>query len=411
MFEAEPISPHEVGLNAERLAAIPDYFQKGYIDTGRLPCVATLISRGGQIALEDYSGNTEIGGGAPINQDTIFRIYSMTKPITSLAIMMLYEDGKLRLDHEVSRFIPEYADVEVLDSGTPSDYTTRKPDRAMTLLDLCTHTSGLTYGFLMQDTVDTLYRKEKVGAPTQTLQELAVACAKLPLAFSPGDRWLYSHATDVLGAIVERVSGQPLDQFFRERIFDPLGMNDTDFWVPGDKIHRLMHCYSKHPLTGEVTVDDEGGAASKKYNTRPVQLNGGGGLVSTVRDYHKFCLMLMRGGTLDGARIISPKTWEFMRMNHLPDGKTIKEMGDKTFSEARMEGNGFGIGGSVTKSVSGTMQPGSVGTYSWGGLASTFFWIDPVEEIIAIQATQLVPSGAYPIRPQLQQLVYAAVDW
>ena len=411
MFEHDPTDPNEVGLNPDRLAAIPKYFQEGYIDTGKLPCVATLVSRGGEVALEDYSGATEIGGSEHIGPHTIFRIYSMTKPVTSLAAMMLFEEGKLRLEHEVARYIPEFADVEVLEGGDLNTYTTRKPDRAMTVLDLFTHTSGITYGFLMQDLADAIYRKNGVGAPTQSLQELAVACAQAPLAFSPGDRWLYSHAIDVLGAIVERVSGQDLDVFFRERIFEPLGMNDTDFWVPEDKLDRLTTCYQKDPMTGEVSVSDPGKAESKAYKARPIQLNAGGGLVSTLRDYHRFALMLMRGGTLDGARIISPKTWEFMRQNHLPGGRTIKDMGDKTFSEARMEGNGFGLGGSVMVDPVQSMQPGSVGNFAWGGLASTYFWIDPVEEIIGLQATQMIPSSTYPIRPQLQQLVYAAVDW
>lgn len=411
MFEHDLTDPHDVGLNAERLEAIPRYFQKNYLDTGKLPCMATLVSRGGEVALEDYSGTTHLGEGAPIGPDTIFRIYSMTKPITSLAAMMLFEEGKLRLDHEVARYIPEFADVQVFDGGNREDYTTRAPDRAMTLLDLFTHTSGITYGFLMQDEPDAIYRKHKISTTSETLLEMSQRIASLPLSFSPGTRWGYGHSIDVLGAIVEIVAGQPLDEFFRERIFTPLGMEDTDFWVPEDKIDRLMACYNKHPLTGEITESDAAGKASKLYSRRPKLLNAGGGLVSTVRDYHRFCLMLMRGGTLDGARIISPKTWEFMRQNHLPDGKTIKEMGDKTFSEARMEGNGFGLGGSVLVDTVASMQPSSEGNFSWGGLASTFFWIDPEEEMIAIQATQMIPSGAYPIRPQLQQLVYAAVDW
>lgn len=411
MFEHDPTEPSEVGLNAEALQAIPAYFQENYIDTGKLPCVATLISRGGEIALEDYSGHTTMGGSEAINQDTIFRIYSMTKPITSLAAMMLFERGDLRLDHNVSRYIPEFANTQVFDGGTHNDYKTRAPEREITVLDLFTHTSGITYGFLMQGEVDALYRKEKIGHPHETLLEQAKRIAALPLVFSPGTSWRYGHSIDVLGAIVEVVSGQPLDEFFRENIFGPLAMNDTDFWVPADKIDRLMTCYQKDPITGEVTVSDEGGAASKAYSQRPTLLNGGGGLVSTLRDYHRFALCLMRGGTLDGTRLISPKTFEFMRQNHLPGGQTMKDMGDETFSEARMDGNGFGLGGSVLVDPVANMQPGSEGSYSWGGLASTFFWIDPEEELIALQATQMIPSSTYPIRPQLQQLTYAAIDW
>ncbi|MBD3769600.1 MAG: beta-lactamase family protein [Rhodobacterales bacterium] len=411
MFEHDPTDPHEVGLNADRLAAVPAFFKEHYLDTGKLPCMATLISRNGEVALEDYTGTTELGGGTPIGPETIFRIYSMTKPITSLAAMMLFEEGKLRLDHDVARYIPEFADVEVFESGSREDYKTRKPDRPMKVLDLFTHTSGLTYGFMMQSEVDALYRKEKIGRPDETLQQMAKRLAKLPLECSPGTEWWYSHSTDVLGAIVEIVSGMELDEFFRKRITGPLGMVDTDFWVPEDKIGRLMACYEKNAITGEVKLSDGAGAASKAYAKRPTLLNGGGGLVSTVRDYHRFCLMLLRGGTLEGERIISPKTWEFMRQNHLPGGQTIRDMGRSLFSEVITGGTGFGLGGSVVTDVVDTQQPGSEGTFSWGGLASTFFWIDPEEEIIGIQMTQLMPSSTYPMRPQFQQLAYAAIDW
>lgn len=411
MFEHDLTDPSEVGLNAERLDAIPDFFQKNYIDSGKIPCMATLVSRGGEIAHESYIGATEMGGSKPISSETIFRIYSMTKPVTTLAIMMLFEEGRLRLEHPVSRYIPEYKDVKVWAGGTAAAPKLKDPDREMTILDLITHTAGLTYGFLMQDETDEIYRREKVGNHKQTLQEMARQMAGLPLAFSPGTEWRYSHSIDVLGAIVEIITGQELDVFFRERIFGPLQMNDTDFWVPEDKIGRLMACYQKDAKTGETTLADPGGAASKLYAKRPVQLNGGGGLASTVRDYHRFALMLLRGGTLDGARIISPKTWEFMRQNHLPGGQTMRGMGRSAFTEVMAEGVGFGLGGSVVTDIVQTRQPGSDGTFSWGGLASTFFWIDPEEELIAVQATQLMPSSTYPMRIQLQQLVYAAIDW
>lgn len=412
MFEHDPTMPGELGLNPVRLEAVPDYFEERYLNTGKLPCMALLISRGGEIAHESYRGTERLNGeGDAINSDSIFRMYSMTKPITSVAAMMLFEEGKLRLEHEVSRYLPEYADVEVWDGGDLKDYKTRKPDRPMTLLDLFTHTSGITYGFLFQHEVDALYRRQLKGAEEGSLRQFAERLAQLPLVFSPGDKWNYGHSTDVLGAIVEVVSGQTLDVFFRERILGPLGMDDTGFYVPQDKIHRLIPCYNKNPLNGEITISDEGGAASKLYSKLPSMLNAGGGLAGSVRDYHRFALMLLRGGTLDGARILSPKTVEYMRQNHLPGGKTMKDMGDKLFSESRMEGNGFGLGGSVMVDPVAAMNPTSEGVFSWGGLASTFFWLDPVEEIIAIMATQMIPSGAYPIRPQYQQLVYAAIDW
>ena len=405
------VTASDVGLNEDRLAAIPTYFAKRYLDSGKLPCMATMVSRNGQIVHEAYRGKTEMDGGEPINAETIFRIYSMTKPITSVAAMMLFEEGLLSLDHTVSRYIPEFADTQVWVKGTVDDYETREPTRPMQVRHLFTHTSGLTYGFLMQHELDALYRREKIARPDETLEEMCARLAKLPLLFSPGTRWNYGHSTDVLGRIVEVASGQSLDTFFRERIFEPLGMPDTDFYVPSEKLNRFTACYQKNAETGQVTQSDGAGSESRAYRTQPPLLNAGGGLVSTLRDYHRFCQMLLHGGTLDGARLLSPKTVEFMRQNHLPENKTIKDMGDKTFSEARMDGNGFGLGGSVIVDTVETMQPGSPGTFSWGGLANTFFWIDYEEELIAIQATQMIPSGCYPIRPQFQQLVYAAIDW
>lgn len=401
----ERVDPASVGLNAERLARIPAYFE-GYIAKQRLPCVAALVARGGQVAHLSFQGATEMGGSRAIDQDTIYRIYSMTKPVTSVAAMMLFEEGVLRLDHEVHRYIPEFQDVMVLGE----DGQLRKPDRAMLVRDLFLHTSGLSYSFLVQGKVDAIYRERKLDYAgwKGDLKSFCEALAQAPLAFSPGDRWNYSNSTDVLGRVVEVASGMSLDRFFETRIFAPLKMHDTGFHVPEDKIDRLMACYRRNPLDGVISLADGAGRAST-YARTPNVLSGGGGLAGTIGDYLRFCLMLANGGELDGARILSPKTLEFMTLNHLPGGKTLKEMGDKTFSETRMDGSGFGLGWAVTTDVIATTQPGSVGTYSWGGMASTFFWIDPVEDLIAIQMTQLAPSGAYPIRPQLQQLVYAAI--
>lgn len=411
MYDAPTVDAAEMGMDAERLAAIPDYFQSRYIDTGRLPCVASLVSRGGEVVHESYRGTTHLNGeGKPIGPDTIFRIYSMTKPITSLAAMMLIEQGDLRLDHKVSRYIPEFADTQVWDGGTLKDFKTKPPEREIEIRDLFLHTSGLTYGFLFQHEVDALYRGDKILESSETLEQLCARLATFPILFSPGTRWNYSHSTDVLARVVEIVSGHELDAFFKTEIFSPLGMEDTDFFVPTEKLSRLTACYQKNPLDGSITLNDEAGDGTKQYGKRPGLLNGGGGLVSTMGDYLRFCQCLQNGGRLGDARLISPKTWEFMAQNHLPGGSSIKDMGDQTFSEARMEGNGFGLGGSVITNVAETMQPGSVGSFSWGGLASTFFWIDPMEDLIAIQMTQMIPSNAYPIRPQFQSLVYAALD-
>ena len=227
--------------------------------------------------------------------------------------------------------------------------------------------------------------------------------------FSPGEKFNYSHSTDVLGRIVEVASGMALDEFMKSRIFKPLGMVDTDFYVPTEKLDRLMSCYQRDPLTGEISKQDDGGSSSKGYARKSAFLSGGGGLVSTMNDYYRFCRMLLNFGEFDGARILASKTMEFMTQNHLPENRTMREMGDALFSESRMDGSGFGLGWSVLMNPVDVMQPGSVGQFSWGGMASTFFWIDPEEDLIGILMTQLMPSSAYPIRPQFQQLVYAAV--
>ena len=402
----KPVEAEMLGLSTERLNRIPEFFQS-YIDEKRLPCIGTLVSCAGEVVHSEFRGVKDWDTNEAITEDTIFRIYSMTKPITSVAAMILFEEGKLRLEHPVSRYIPEFADVKVWDGGTPDAPKLRDPDRPMTLLDLFTHTSGITYGFLFQHDVDAIYRKE-LARPDLTLETFCAELAKLPLAFSPGDKWNYGHSIDVLGRIIEVVSGQPLDTFLQERIFGPLGMVDTGFFVPEDKLPRLMACYQRNPVNGEISKEDEGGAASRAAK-KPVMLNAGGGLMSTMSDYHRFCMMVLNEGELEGSRILAAKTLEFMMQNHLPGGKTMMEMGDKTFAEGRMEGNGFGLGWAVMVDPIAAMQPGTAGTVSWGGLASTFFWIDPAEDLIAIQLTQMIPSSAYPIRPQFQQLVYAAV--
>ena len=398
----------ELGISAERLSRIPDYFQT-YLDRKKLPCMGTLVSVGGQVVHEGWRGVKDWETGEPITKDTIFRIYSMTKPVTSVAAMMLFEEGKLRLDHEVYRYIPAFKDVKVWDGGTAEAPELKSPERHMLVRDLFTHTSGLTYGFMMAHPVDKMYRASRIGAGFESLKEFCDNLAALPLVFSPGEKFNYGHSTDVLGRIVEVASGMDLDAFFKTRIFEPLGMHDTGFYVPEEKLDRLMSCYQRDPLTGEISKQDGSGAASKQYAAKPIYLSGGGGLVSTMDDYHQFCRMLLNYGELNGHRILASKTMEFMTQNHLPANKTMAEMGDELFSEARMEGSGFGLGWSVLMNPVETMQPGSVGQYSWGGMASTFFWIDPEEDLIGIMMTQLMPSGAYPIRPQFQQLVYAAI--
>ncbi len=399
-----------LGFDADRLGKIPGFLQS-YIDSGKLAGTSVLISRHGEVAQFEVNGNKDRENALPLEKDSIFRIYSMTKPITSLALMMLYEEGKLQLIHPVSHYIPAFADLQVWDEGTWDNYTTKAPEREMRVYDLLTHTSGLTYDFMMAHPVDKLYRKNKLGGAGRTklnLEEIVDGLAKMPLQFSPGTKWNYSMATDVCGRLVEIISGQTLDVFLKERIFDPLGMVDTGFYVPEDKWDRFAPCYRKDPVTGVTGRVDEADATGQ-FTSKPAFLSGGGGLVSTQSDYLAFCQMLLNGGEANGKRFVSPKTIDLMTMNHLPDNKTMREMDNSAFSETGMDGVGFGLGFSVLLDQGASHSTGTPGIYSWGGLASTYFWIDPVEDLTVIFMTQLMPSSSYPIRPQLQQLVYAAM--
>lgn len=402
-------APEDVGFCAERLDRIPQYF-KSYIDRKKLPGTSLLISRRGKVALRSIQGVMDWDSGEPIKEDTIFRIYSMSKPITSVGLMMLYEEGAFRLEHEVSRYIPGFGDVKVFDGGTADDYKTRALDHPINIRDLMTHTSGLTYGFIADGPVEKLYRRAGLGGARDsemTLAEFIDELVKQPLVFSPGTSWRYSVATDVCGRLIEILSGQSLDVFFEERIFKPLGMSDTGFTVPKEKIDRFASCYERDPMTKKISLQDS--PATSPYLSGQAFLSGGGGLVSTMDDYARFCQMLLNGGELDGTRLLSPITLDFMTENHLPDNQTMQDMGDDSFSETRADGSGFGLGFSVVLDTVAAAAPGSIGAFSWGGMASTFFWIDPQEDLFAIIMTQMIPSTSYPIRPQLQQLTYAAI--
>ena len=403
-------APEELGLDPARLANIPNYFNS-YIDRGKLAGVSTLVSRHGEIAHFETSGLRDKERGLPMEKDTIFRIYSMTKPITTLALMMLYEEGHFQLSHPVSRYIPAFGKLRVWAGGTAEKYETKPCEREMTIRDLLTHTSGLTYGFMYEHPVDALYRKtgiDSANTSALTLAETVEALTELPLLFSPGAHWNYSVSTDVCGHLVEILSGRPLDEFLASRIFAPLGMNDTGFFVPKDKLGCFATNYFKDPKTRKSGIMDVGDETST-YAQPPRFLSGGGGLTSTMIDYWRFCQMLLNGGMLDEIRICSPKTIEFMTVNHLPGGQTMKQMALSGFSELAAEGAGFGLGVQVVLDPAEVQAIGSPGNFSWGGAASTYFWIDPQEDLIGILMTQLYPSSTYPLRPQLQQLVYGAL--
>ena len=408
--------PEDLGLSSDRLTRIAPFFEQRYVASGRLSGLLTLVARRGQVARLDCIGHRCVADGTPIEPDTIFRIHSMTKPITSVALMSLYEEGLFQLDDPASRFLPELAGLRVWEDGTPTSYRTTVAEREITVRDLLTHTAGFTYGFMLRHPIDALYRRIGVeggkplvpqeGQPSVDLAEMVARLGELPLLFTPGSRWSYSVATDVCGHLVERLSGVPLDQFFRERIFEPLGMTDTGFSVSDEQAQRMGTCYVAAPANALLPMDT---ADTSTYRETPTFLSGGGGLVSTASDYLRFALMLLNGGELDGRRILGRKTVEYMTSNHLPTGGDLASMGQRVFSETTYEGVGFGLGFSVMLDPVRAAVVGSVGEYAWGGAASTMFWVDPREELVGMLFTQLIPSSTYPLRREMKALTYQAL--
>lgn len=404
---AQSAPARDLGFDSERLAAIDSFVKANYLDTGRLPHAQLLVARDGRIAHFSHQGSAR-EGGAPINEGSIFRIASMTKPVTSIAFMQLVEEGCVALDTPVHHVLPEFKGVGVYNGGGGGvPFLTKPTAEPMRMVDLLRHTSGLTYGFQNRSNVDAAYREARMEAwhGNHDLDGFIAALVKLPLEFSPGEAWNYSVSTDVLGAVVERVAGMTLDRVFEEKIFAPLGMADTGFWVAPEKLHRLTDC---HTFAGGKRILYDAGAKSAWAN-RPKLLSGGGGLVSTSIDYHRFCTMLLNGGTLEGVRIIGRKTLELMTQNHLPGGHDLTEMSRSLFSEATNAGMGFGLGFAVNMDPAKSLMPGSVGEFYWGGMFSTAFFVDPVERITMVFMTQLSPSGLYPIRRELKTMIYAAL--
>ncbi|MBL8267119.1 serine hydrolase domain-containing protein [Steroidobacter sp.] len=402
-----PESAESVGLSSSRLQLLDRHLQQRYLDTGRLPCAMTLIQRRGTLAHFSLQGQMDLERARPLQQDTLFRIYSMTKPITSVALMMLVEQGLIALDDPVHRYIPQWRNLGVYEGGLVGTFRSRPLAKPMRIVDLLRHTSGLTYGLQQRTNVDAAYRKFGFGDPAgnSTLEGMIEGLAQIPLEAAPGDVWNYSVSTDVLGYIVGKVSGQPFEEFLRQHIFAPLGMVDTDFHVPAEKADRFAACYILGP-DGRMKLQDDPRASN--YLRPPSFISGGGGLVSTAADYLRFCRMLLNGGVLDDVRLLSPKTIELMTVNHLPGGKELPDMSVSLFSEASYSGVGFGLGFAVTTHPARGLIPGSAGDYSWGGMASTYFWIDPREQLIVIFMTQLIPSTIYNLRRELRTLVYSA---
>jgi CubicO group peptidase (beta-lactamase class C family) len=398
----------DVGLSSEQLARVDQHLQNRYIESEKIAGTLTLVARHGKIAYLSPQGMMDRERGKPMNSDTIFRIYSMTKPITSVALMMLYEQGHFQLQDQVHKFIPEWRDLRVFQAGNHPNFATTPPERSMTIRDLMTHMSGLTYGFMENTNVDAAYRKLEVGGSEKggTLREMIEKLAKLPLEFSPGTRWNYSVSTDVVGYLVEVISGMRFDEYLQTKIFDPIGMEDTGFWVPPEKVDRFAANYSR--WVGKTTqLEDD--PADSPYTRPPTFFSGGGGLVSTAMDYYRFCQMLLNGGQLNGIRILGRKTIELMTLNHLPGGQDLTDLSMSNYSETASEGFGFGLGFSIHLSSDRSQIIGSPGEYAWGGAASTLFWIDPVEDLIVIFLTQFMPNATFNFRGQLKAFIYPAI--
>lgn len=419
MLAPTPASPESAGMSKPALDRLENHLKQRYVDAGRFPGTQLLVYRRGKIVHSTVQGFADLERKVPVKDDTIFRIYSMTKAITSVAFMMLVEEGRVALDEPVHKYIPEWKNLGVFLAGTYPAFLTRPPSRPMLIVDLLRHTSGLTYGFQQRSNVDAAYRENKIGEviKTGTLQSMIEDLAKIPLEFSPGEAWNYSVATDVLGYLIGKISGQPFEQFLKERILGPLGMNDTDFFVPKDKAHRFAACYSADPnggfnplaqdRKGTLTLQDD--PTTSSFLSPPSLISGGGGLCSTAADYLTFCRALLNGGELGGVRLLGPKTLKLMASNHLPGGVDLPTMSRSLFSEAAYNGIGFGLGFAVTMKPEQTMIAGSPGEYAWGGAATTSFFIDPAEELIVIFMTQVLPSSAYPIRREIRTMVYSAI--
>ena len=402
------VDPSDVGLSPDRLTRIDQHFTR-YLDKGLLTGYQLVIARDGKVAFTSTQGLADREADRPVADDTIWRIFSMTKPITAVAAMILWEEGRFELHDPVAKFIPEFADTKVWRGGTWVKPVLEPQSEAMEMWHLFTHTAGLTYGFMYQHPVDELYRRAGMewGFPRDLdLAGLCSLLARQPLVFQPGAEWNYSVSLDVLGRVVEVISGQRLGDFMRERIFEPLGMSDTAFWCSADRAERMSALYMATPGSLAAMRAD---AADRGVYHEPKLDGGGGGLVSTTGDYVRFAEMLRNRGELDGKRILSPRTVEYMASNHLPGNADLTAFGRPLFAETSYDGVGFGLGMSVTLDPVAAKVPGSVGDFGWGGAASTWFMVDPVEDLTLTFMTQLMPSSTHPLRSQLKQMVHQAL--
>jgi CubicO group peptidase (beta-lactamase class C family) len=389
------VNADAAGLDASRLERITDHFQTRYIEAGRIAGCQVAVARHGNLGYFRNFGSMDLERGKPVAEDTIWRIYSMTKPITGVALMSLYERGHFQLSDPLHRFIPEWKDLKVGEGETLVE-----PQRPMSVKDVLMHMSGLGYGAAAGQ------RPAAMRETDMTLETLCSRLAEQPLHFHPGTKWLYSFSTDVCGRLVEVISGKRFDDYLSDELFGPLGMDDTAFMVPDSKADRFAANYGRDANKKLTLIDDP---ERSIYRTPRTFLSGGGGLVSTMPDYLRFCQMLLSGGELDGVRILGRKTVELMSTNHLPGGAQLRDFASGPFGETGFDGVGFGLTMAVSLGPAESQVIGSRGDYYWGGAASTIFWIDPAEDMLVVFMTQFMPSATFNFRNQLKTLVYPAI--
>jgi CubicO group peptidase (beta-lactamase class C family) len=402
------IESDAAGMSEARLERITEHFGPHYVDTGKIAGCQITVVRGGHVAYHRSLGLMDRERSVPMADDAIFRIYSMTKPIASVALMQLYERGMFQLLDPVRRYIPEWSTQKVGIVQEDGSVTLVKPERPMNMRDVLMHTTGLPGGLFPNNPIDAALAEARAAlGREQTLESVTALLAEHPLKFHPGTHWNYGLSTDIVGRLVEILSGLSFDDYLRRELFEPLGMVDTGFFVPESEHPRLAACYEYRPATTPRLM--EGSFVNGILRPR-TYLSGAGGLVSTTHDYVAFCQMLANGGQLDGRRVLGRKTLDLMTVNHLPGGATLQDMAIGGFGEAGFEGVGFGLGFAVGLGPAATGMAGSGGEFYWGGAASTAFWVDHVEDLFAVFMTQLFPSIAYPFRAQLRALVYQAID-
>ncbi|MFF1438821.1 serine hydrolase domain-containing protein [Streptomyces sp. NPDC058295] len=403
----QEVDPSEVGLDAKALDRLDQHIAH-FVDEGRLPGFLVSVSRGGRVAHLTAHGHRDIAAGLPVEADTLYRIYSMTKPVTSVAALILVEEGRLRLDDPVADHLPAFADQRVYVEGSGAGLTTRPVGQPLLVKHLMTHTAGLTFAFYHCHPVDALYREaglESAVLPGSDLAGTVEAYARLPLQFEPGTQWNYSVATNVLGRIIEVVSGRPLDEFIADRIFRPLGMPDAGFQVTDEQAGRLAELYSDADSGGIERIP------GLPLFGRPRFLSGSGGMVATAYDIHRFSELLRRRGELDGVRLLRPETVDLMTRNHLPGGADLRTFGSRpAHDEPGNDGVGFGLGVSVVTDPSRTQAPSGLGTYGWSGVATTTFWVDPSRDLSVQFLTQLRPRKSLKLYPELKRLVHDAIN-